>query len=113
VRSSRSSSGSCVRKFIDQRVYDGALDLPKGRKGKNTTRTVALSPATVRDLAEWITYVRSQAPDAYLFPSETGTPRWPHNLWKRAFQPKLDESRARVGQLPGPATDERQSFQSR
>ena len=33
----------------------------------------------------------SQAPDAYRFPSEAGTPLWPHNLWKRAFQPRLDE----------------------
>lgn len=39
--------------IIDQRVYDGAFDLPKGRKGKNTCRVVALSPGTVRDVADW------------------------------------------------------------
>lgn len=76
---------------IDQRVYDGAIDLPKGRKGKNTTRLVALAPGTLHDLTDWVTCLPSQAPDAYLFPSEAGTPLGPHNLWKRTFQPRLDE----------------------
>jgi integrase len=38
---------------IDQRVYRGNIDSPKGRKGKNTARTVALSPSTVADLRKW------------------------------------------------------------
>jgi hypothetical protein len=39
--------------LIDRRLYRGNLDSPKGRKGKRTNRTVALSPGTKTDLAEW------------------------------------------------------------
>jgi integrase len=80
--------------LIDSRVYGGNLDTPKGRKGKNTTRTVALSPGTTSDLALWQSFVPADDPKCFLFPSETGvTPLRPNNLWKREFRPRL----ARIG----------------
>jgi integrase len=79
---------TCVR--IDRRVYEGNIDSPKGRKGKNTSRTVALSLGTLADLEIWKRLLQDQADDAYLFPSETGTtPLRPNNVWKRAFRPRL------------------------
>lgn len=77
---------------IDQRIYAGNLDTPKGRKGKHTARVVALSPGTMADLALWTTFLGASAPDAFLFPSETGvTPLRPNNLWKREFRPRLEK----------------------
>jgi integrase len=75
---------------IDQRVYAGQMDTPKGRKGKNTARVVALSPGTMADVEVWKTFLANQAEDAFLFPSETGkTPLRPNNLWKRDMRPRL------------------------
>jgi integrase len=75
---------------IDQRVYRGNLDTPKGRKGKRTARTVALSPGTVTDLQVWKSCLQDQGPDALLFPSEAGTPLSRDNLWRRMIAPKLE-----------------------
>ena len=58
--------------LIDQRVYGGKLDTPKGRKGKNTTRQVALSPGTMSDVAVWKSFLSDRSSNAFLFPSETG-----------------------------------------
>jgi hypothetical protein len=33
--------------LIDKRIYRGKMDTPKGRKGKKTSRTIALSSGTV------------------------------------------------------------------
>ena len=75
---------------IDRRIYDGNVDSPTGRKGKNTSRTVALSQGTLADLDIWRRLLQDHADDAYLFPSETGTtPLRPNNIWKRAFRPCL------------------------
>jgi integrase len=76
--------------LIDQRIYGGNLDTPKGRKGKNTARTVALSPGTISDLVLWRTFLPADDPKCFIFPSETGvTPLRPNNLWKREFRPRL------------------------
>lgn len=76
--------------LVDQRVYNGKLDTPKGRKGKNTSRRVALSPGTMEDVSAWISFLSNRSPEAFLFPSETGkTPLRPDNLWKRHFDPRL------------------------
>ena len=56
--------------LIDQRVYRGNLDSPKGRKGKRTVRLVGLSPGTEADLKEWLGRFGEKSPDAFLFPSE-------------------------------------------
>ena len=55
------------------RIYDGNVDSPKGRKGKNTSQTVALSQGTLADLDIWRRLLQDQADDTYLFPPETGT----------------------------------------
>jgi integrase len=75
---------------IDQRVYRGNIDSPKGRKGKNTARTVALSPGTVVDLREWRVALPEEHPEAFLFPSERlTTPVGRDNIWRRFMLPKL------------------------
>ena len=77
--------------LVDQRVYDGKLDTPKGRKGKNTSRLVALSPGTTEDMKAWTSFLSNRSPEAFLFPSETGkTPLRVDNLWKRHFDPRLE-----------------------
>jgi integrase len=76
---------------IDQRVYRGNIDSPKGRKGKNTARTVALSPGTVSDLREWRVALPEEHPEAFLFPSEKlTTPVGRDNIWRRFMFPKLE-----------------------
>jgi len=75
---------------IDQRVYKGNLDTPKGRKGKRTARTVALSPGTVSELKAWISSLGDQSPNALLFPSEAETPLSRDNLWRRTIGPRLE-----------------------
>jgi len=76
---------------IDQRVYRGNIDSPKGRKGKNTARTVALSPSTVADLREWRDALPEEQPEAFLFPSEKlTTPVGRDNIWRRFMLPKLE-----------------------
>jgi integrase len=65
---------------------------PKGRKGKNTSRTVALAPGTIADLNLWKTFLGDPSPGAYLFVSETGTtPLRPNNHWKRDIRPRLGQ----------------------
>ncbi len=75
--------------FIDQRVYKGDIDTPKGRKGKRTPRTVALSPGTIAELQMWRMMLPKQTPDAFLFPTERNTPLRRDNVWNRAMLPKL------------------------
>jgi len=63
-----SFEGSLAR--VDQRVYKGSMDRPKGKKGRNTTRVVALPSALVADLARW--REKSKVSDtAFVFPSST------------------------------------------
>jgi retron-type reverse transcriptase/uncharacterized small protein (DUF1192 family) len=75
--------------LIDQRVYKGNIDTPKGRKGKRTSRTMALSAGTLADVAEWRPSLLDQSPEAYLFPSERQTPMSKDNLWRRNMLPRL------------------------
>ena len=77
--------------LIDKRVYKGNIDTPKGRKGKRTSRTMALSADTLADLAEWRPSLLDQSPEAYLFPSERNTPLSKDNLWRRNMLPKLEK----------------------
>ena len=77
---------------VDQRIYGGHLDTPKGRKGRRTERLVALSPGTVRDLGLWRKFLGDCSESAFLFPSETGqTPLRPNNHWKREMRPRLEK----------------------
>jgi integrase len=78
--------------LINQRLYGSNFDMPKGRKGKNTARTVALSQGTMTDIEVWKTFLQHQDAKAYLFPSETGvTPLRPNNHWKREVRPRLEK----------------------
>lgn len=76
--------------LIDQRVYRGTMDTPKGRKGKRTARTVALSPGTKEDLNQWRKQFEGRPPEAFLFPSESGlTTVTRDNVWRRNLEPVL------------------------
>jgi integrase len=75
--------------LIDLRVFRGNLDTPKGRKGKRTSRTVALSPGTVAELNDWRLLLPKQDPEAWLFPTENNTPLRRDNLWRRFIEPRL------------------------
>jgi integrase len=79
--------------FIDQRLYGSSnIDTPKGRKGKNTTRTVGLAPGTIEDLNIWKTFIGEHQGAMYLFSSETRvTPLRPNNHWKRNIRPRLEQ----------------------
>jgi integrase len=77
--------------LIDKRVYKGDIDTPKGRKGKRTSRTVALPAEALAELAEWRSLLLDQSPEAYLFPSERNTPLSKDNLWRRNMLPKLEK----------------------
>jgi integrase len=77
--------------LIDERIYGGKLDTPKGRKGKNTARRVALSPGTMGEVAVWKSFLSDRSLGAFLFPSEAGTtPLRMDNFWKREFKPRLE-----------------------
>src|SRR5436305_2833336 len=56
----RKISGNAL--LIDQRAYRGNLDTPKGRKGKVTTRTIALTSSIARDLQDVISLLPSIRP---------------------------------------------------
>ena len=75
---------------VEQRVYRGKLDSPKGRKGKRTARTIALPPGTAADLGLWTEQFTEPEPDAFLFPSERGTPLTRENVWRRNMLPRLE-----------------------
>ena len=75
--------------LVDQRAYKGNLDTPKGRKGKVTKRTVALTPGIARDLQTLISLLPTQSPEEFVFQSERGTHLWRDNVWRRSLQPSL------------------------
>ncbi|MEZ5364913.1 MAG: tyrosine-type recombinase/integrase [Bryobacterales bacterium] len=77
---------------IEQRVYQGKLDSPKGRKGKRTARTIALPPGTAAELRSWREKFAEPAPEAFLFPSERGTPLTRENVWRRNMLPRQLET---------------------
>lgn len=78
--------------LIDQRVYRGDIDSPKGRKGKPTNRTVALSPSTLEDLEAWISQFEGRPDEAFLFQSKRlDRPVGRDNLWRRNMRPKLEQ----------------------
>jgi integrase len=90
VQTGKVGSNSVV---VDQRLYGSTnIDTPKGRKGKNTSRIVALSPGSVKDLNLWKGCLGDCQDTGYLFCSETGnTPLRPNNHWKRNILPRLEQ----------------------
>lgn len=68
---------------IEQRVYKGNMDTPKGRKGRKTSRVVGLSPGTALELSLWRQSLLRSGPEAFLFPTERNTPLSRDNVWNR------------------------------
>ena len=74
---------------IEQRVYKGKMDSPKGRKGRPNTRRVGLSPGTAMELATWKKSLLKTGPESFLFPTERDTPFRRENIWSRHLEPRL------------------------
>ena len=74
---------------IEQRVYKGNMDTPKGRKGRKTSRVVGLSHGTTLELALWRQSLLRSDPEAFLFPTERNTPLSRDNVWNRQMKPRL------------------------
>ena len=73
---------------VEQRVYAGNLDTPKSRA---SSRLAAIPATLVSELQAWLTML-PEAPDSWVFPSETGlTPVRPENVWRRWVGPRLEE----------------------
>jgi len=75
--------------LVDQRVYKGNIDTPKGRTGKRTSRLVGLSPGTLMELDLWRPTLTLTERQSFLFPTERGTPLRRDNVWNRGMLPKL------------------------
>jgi integrase len=72
---------------ICQRVYHGDIDTPKSPK---SIRKAALSGSLLSDVSQWRAVSVNTAPDAWVFPSETGeTPLRTDNCRHRHIGPKL------------------------
>jgi integrase len=72
---------------IEQCVYSGKLDSPQSRA---SSRTVAI-PASLSSELHTRLSILPPAPDAWIFPSETGlTPARPENVWRRWIGPRLE-----------------------
>ncbi len=71
---------------VTERVYEGVLDTPKTDK---SVRKAALTDGLVAKLDEWRQISPSRSAEAFVFPSERGTPLSKHNVWRRNIQPKL------------------------
>ena len=78
--------------YIDvrQRVYKGKIDTPKT---KQSIRKAALSNGVVAALGQWKSISLDTNPDAWVFPSERGTPLSRDNILRRTINPRL----AKVG----------------
>jgi integrase len=71
---------------IVQRVYRGKLDTPKTF---NSTRLAALGDGLSTWIAGWLEMLPDSRPEAWVFPSENGTPVLKDNCWRRRFAPRL------------------------
>jgi integrase len=71
---------------IVQRVYRGKLDTPKTF---NSTRLAALGDGLSTWIVGWLEMLPDSRPEAWVFPSEKGTPVLKDNCWRRHFEPRL------------------------
>ena len=72
---------------VMQRIYRGRVDSPKSSHSK---RKAALAEGLLAEIVEWRAVSLDPAPDAWVFPSETGsTPLSRDNLWRRRIGPRL------------------------
>ena len=73
---------------IRQGVYRGHIDTPKTFR---SIRRAALADGLRETIELWRAASGNPAPDAWVFPSETGvTPVAKDNLWRRHFKPRLE-----------------------
>ena len=71
---------------IRQRVYRGQVDRPKTIQ---STRHAALSKGLLCALDQWRALCVDTRPEAWVFPSEQGTPLSRDNILRRRIRPKL------------------------
>ena len=107
----RKISGNSV--LIDRCFYCNNMDTPKGRKGKNTSRTVALSPGTVADLGIWRSFLSERDGDALLFPQRRASLRYDRPICGNGKFVAIGAGRTGVGQIPGFAKDQCEPFPER
>ena len=76
--------------YIDvrQRVYKGQIDSPKT---KQSVRKAALSEGVNAALGQWKSISLDASLDAWVFPSERGTPLSRDNVLRRSINPRLKE----------------------
>lgn len=72
--------------YIRQRVYRGVIDSPKS---SHSVRKAALSEGLIEEMNFWREISLNPAPDAWVFPSERGTPLSRDNVWRRRIGPPL------------------------
>lgn len=71
---------------VEQRVYNGVFDTPKGGE----SREGGISKGSLALLEQWAALAQDPGPDGFLFPSENlRTPVSRDNLWRRIMKPKL------------------------
>lgn len=75
----------CV--WVRRRLYRANLDIPKNER---SARQVALTCGTKLLLQWWVEASFLTREDAWLFPSEKGTPLRRDNVWKRYMLPRLE-----------------------
>jgi integrase len=73
---------------IRQRVYRGDIDRPKTAQ---SIRRAALSDGLIEALRGWRNLCLNTQPEAWVFPSERGTPLSRDNFLRRSLQPKLKD----------------------
>jgi integrase len=74
---------------IRQRVYRGDIDSPKS---VHSVRWAALSDGVLAAIQEWKDHSLDTTPDAWVFPSENGTPLLKDNCWRRSIAPRLKQA---------------------
>jgi integrase len=79
-----SADGAAIQ--VEQRVYGGVIGDPKTYTSR---RGAAIAPETAVLLVSWLRDAVEAGPNAYLFPSEAGTPLRPGNLMRRIIRPSL------------------------
>jgi integrase len=71
---------------VRQRVYRGLVDTPKTHYSE---RQAALADGLLADLESWRALSAEGRAEAFVFPSERGTPLSKDNVWRRNMLPKL------------------------
>lgn len=75
---------------VRRRIYRGVVDTPKSRRSK---RPIPPTEPTRLLLMHWMDMLADRRQEAWLFPSEAGTPLSYSNVYRRRIQPAL----AKVG----------------